>query len=214
MPLAGLLEAAHVAGGTVNDILLAAIGGGLRAYHDECGAPIDAIRVTMPISLRTASDDPGGNRFTPARFVLPIGDPDPIHRAGLAGAIVRSWRSEPAVKLTPALAWVLDLLPTPVVQRAFAGMLRSIDVDAVDVPGMTKPAYLAGARVDRLWAFAPPTGAALSVTLVSHLDTACVGIACDLAAVQDAELMTTCMERGFDEVLAITGDGHVSAVPA
>ena len=214
MPLGGFLEAAHATGGTVNDVLLAAVGGGLRTYHERCGAPLDAVRVTMPISLRKAGDGPGGNRFTPARFVLPIGDPDPTTRAREAGAIVRSWRAEPAVKLTPALAWALDLLPTPVVQRAFAGMLRSIDVDAVDVPGLTKPAYLAGARIDRLWAFAPPTGAALSVTLVSHLDTACVGIACDLAAVHDAELMATCMERAFDEVLAIGRNGHRSEVPA
>jgi hypothetical protein len=112
------------------------------------------------------------------------------------------------------LAWALDRLPTPLVQRAFAGMLRSMDVDAVDVPGLREPAYLAGARVDRMWAFAPPTGAAMSITLVSHLDRACVGIASDLAAVQDPELMARCIEHGFDEVLSITEPVRASEVPA
>lgn len=214
VPLSGLQHAAHAAGGTVNDVLLAAVGGALREYHDVCGSPIDAVRVTMPISLRKQGDAPGGNHFTPARFVLPIDDPDPVHRIELAGAIVRSWRSEPAVGLTPALAWVLGLLPAAFVQRTFAGMLRSMDVDAVDVPGLQEPAYLAGAEVERLWAFAPPTGAALSITLVSHLQTACVGIACDVAAVQDPELLALCVEHAFDEVLAVGGAGYVSGVSA
>jgi WS/DGAT/MGAT family acyltransferase len=214
LPLTGLRDAARAAGGTVNDALLAAIGGGLRAYHDARGAPLDALRVTMPVSLRTESDPAGGNRFTPTRFVLPIDDPDPVHRIELAGAIVRSWRAEPAVGLTPVLAWALHLLPKPVVQRAFAGMLRSMDVDAVDVPGLRRPAYLAGARVERMWAFAPPTGAAMSITLVSHLDSACVGIATDTAAVADADLLARCVEHGFDEVLALAHAGYVSGMPS
>jgi hypothetical protein len=168
----------------------------------------------MPFSLREEGDAPGGNRFTPARFILPIDDPDPVRRAELAGAIVRSWRHEPAIGLTSVLAWALDQLPTPLVQQAFAGMLRAIDVDAVDVPGLREAAYLAGSRVERLWAFAPPTGAALSITLVSHEDTACVGIAADRAAVSDPELLTACVEQAFDEVLALAGRGRVMGVSA
>jgi hypothetical protein len=214
VPLAGLQRAARQAGGTVNDALLAAIGGGLREYHEACGVTVDALRVTMPISLRKAGDPPGGNRFTPARFVLPVDDPDPRHRIELSGAIVRAVRAEPAIALTPLLAWALGLLPAPLVQRAFAGMLRSMDVDAVDVPGLDAPAFLAGSRVERLWAFAPPTGAAMSITLVSHLQSACIGIAADLAAVTDPELLATCLEHGFDQVLALADDGVLSGVPA
>jgi hypothetical protein len=198
----------------VNDVLLAAIAGGLRDYHEACGAPVDALRVTMPISIRKPGDPAGGNRFTPSRFILPVNDPDPRHRIELAGSIVRAVRSEPAIGLTPMLAWALGLLPAPLVQRAFAGMLRSMDVDAVDVPGLAAPAYLAGSRVERLWAFAPPTGAAMSVTLMSHLQSACVGIAADMAAVADPELLATCLEHGFDEVLALAGDSVLSGVPA
>jgi hypothetical protein len=68
---------------------------------------------------------------------------------------------------------------------------------------MTRPAFLGGAEIERMWAFAPPTGAALSVTLLSHADTACVGIASDLAAVSDPGLLETCLAAAFDEVLAL-----------
>jgi WS/DGAT/MGAT family acyltransferase len=214
VPLAALQHAAHAVDGTVNDVFLAAVAGGLHAYHDACGAPVDAVRVTMPISVRRPGDRPGGNRFAPVRFVLPIGGPDAAHRAEAAASIVRCWRAEPAVGLTSALASLLNRLPGPVVQRAFAGMLRSVDVDAVDVPGLSGDAYLAGALVERLWAFAPPSGAAMSITLLSHADLACVGIACDRAAVEDPELLASCIEHGFDEVLGLAEEAVVSGVPS
>lgn len=204
-PLEDLRRAAAVSDGTINDVLLATVAGGLHRYHAAFDIAISAVRVTMPINLRTEHDAPGGNHFTPARLILPIDDPDPVDRIKLAGSIVRSWRHEPALGFTPLLAAALAALPDPLVQRAFAGMLRSVDVSTVDVPGLQRPAYLAGARVDRLWAFAPTSGAALSVTLVSHLETACIAIASDRAAVDDPDLMVSCIEAALHEVLAVGG---------
>jgi WS/DGAT/MGAT family acyltransferase len=203
LPMDELRAAAHAVGGTINDAFLAGVGGGLHTFHERLGHQVPALRVTMPISLRSEDDPPGGNRFTPARFVLPIDDPDPAVRARIAGAIARRWRDEPAVGLTDTLALLLDQLPPSTVTALFGSMLKNVDVDAVDVPGLTAPAYLGGASIDRMWAFAPPTGAALSVTLLSHDDTACVGVVSDLAAVTDPELLVTCLEASFDEVLAV-----------
>lgn len=205
VPLAGIRDAATEIGCSINDVFLAALGGALHDYHDRLGQPVGALRFTMPISLRTSDDPEGGNRFAPARFVLPIDDPDLATRARIAHAIARRWRDEPALGLTSGLAGMLDLLPGAVVTRIFASMLEHIDVDAVDVPGLQRDAYFAGARVERMWAFAPPTGAALSVTLLSHLDTACVGINVDRSAVTSPELLLTCLSSAFDEALALAG---------
>ncbi|MGQ0434572.1 MAG: wax ester/triacylglycerol synthase domain-containing protein [Microthrixaceae bacterium] len=204
VPMAGLRERSHETGLTINALFLAAVGGALHDYHQRLGFDVPALRVTMPISLRKPGDPPGGNRFTPARFVLPIDDADPVVRAKIAGAITRRWRDEPAVGLTDVLAVALDQLPDTVVTPLFASMLRNVDVDAVDVPGLSHEAFVGGARIERLWAFAPPTGAALSVTLLSHIDTACVGLVCDRAAVDDSALLHTCMECALDEVLGMT----------
>jgi len=208
LPFAGLLAAGHAADGTVNDAFLAAVGGAMREYHETLGTRLDSMRVTMPISLRTAEDAPGGNRFTPARFEMPIDDPDPAGRIRLASAIVRRIRAEPAVGLTSILASVLNRLPGPLVTSAFGAMLRSIDVDAVDVPGLRRAAYFAGAKLDRMWAFAPPTGAAMSITLVSHGDTAAIGVATDVAAVAEPELLVACLGRALDDVLTLAPAGY------
>ena len=71
--------------GTINDVFLAGFGGGFHDFHACSATRCPALRVTMPISLRSEGDPPGGNRFTPARFVLPIDDPDPVARARIAG---------------------------------------------------------------------------------------------------------------------------------
>jgi hypothetical protein len=184
-------------------VLLAAVAGALAVYHREQGRPVPAVRVTMPISIRRTGDAIGGNHFVPARFTLPVDDPDPRVRVGIAGAIVRRWRAEPALGSTGLIAAGLNLLPGPVVTRLFGDMLRSIDVDVVDVPGLDRPAFLGGARLERLWAFAPPTGAALSITLVSHTGTACVGVACDRLAVTDPELLARCLDAALDELIAL-----------
>jgi WS/DGAT/MGAT family acyltransferase len=213
-PLAGMRAAAAATGGTVNDVFVAAVAGALDAYHRAQGRPVPAVRVTMPISVRRPGDPLAGNRFVPARFTLPVDDPDPRARARIAGAIVRSWRHEPALASTGLLSAGLDLLPRGVATRLFAGMLRAVDVGIVDVPGLDRPAYLGGARLERLWAFAPSAGAALTVTLVSHRRKACVGLACDRLAVTDPQLLEACLSDALDEVIALGAEPATGHAPA
>jgi diacylglycerol O-acyltransferase / wax synthase len=215
-PLEAMRRAADAAGGTLNDVLLAAVAGGLAAYHRARGQPVPAVRVTMPISIRQQDDEKGGNRFVPARFTLPIDDPDPVARVKIAGTIARGWRSEPALGKVDLLAGGLSLLPRPVVTRMFAGMLRSIDVDVANVPGLKRSAFIGGARIEHLWAFAPPAGAAMSVTLLSNAGTCGVGLACDRQAVADPDQLRACLEAALDEVIALgahTGDGPRTNAP-
>jgi WS/DGAT/MGAT family acyltransferase len=200
-----LRAAARVAGGTVNDVLLAAVGGAFRSYHEDQGTPRPTMTVTMPIDQRRPGDGAAGNRFAPVRFALPVDEPDPATRVKLAAAISRAAQHEPALAATGAIAGALNRLPGPVLTRVFGGMLRTIDVDVVDLPGLVEPAYLAGARLERMWAFAPPTGAAFSVTLLSHLDVACVAVACDRSAVGHPDVLAGCIDAGLDEVLALAG---------
>ena len=58
VPLSTLKDAAHLAGGTLNDAFLAGVTGGLRRYHEHHGAEVGDLRVTMPISIR-ADGRPG-----------------------------------------------------------------------------------------------------------------------------------------------------------
>ncbi|MCY7300936.1 MAG: WS/DGAT domain-containing protein [Ilumatobacteraceae bacterium] len=203
VPLADLLAAAHTADSTLNDAFLASITDGLRRYHERRGAPVTALRVTMPINLRKPGDTLGNNRFVPARLTIPIDAVDAAQRMQRMGALSRRWRSEPSLPLSNTIAGVLNRLPIAMTTAVFGGMLKAIDFVATNVPGLTHRVYLAGAEVTREYAFAPPSGAALAVALLSHGDQCCIGINIDTTAVPDADVLVACVREGFDDVLNV-----------
>lgn len=202
---ADLLTAAHAAGGSLNDAFLAGIVGGMAAYHDLHDAPADALRVTMPINIRRPGDPAGSNRFTPARFTVPVADLDPSEQIGRIGVLTRAWRNEPALPLSDAIAGALNLLPVAASTAIFGSMLKAIDLVATNVPGLDHRAWFAGAEVLRVYPFAPPSGAAFSIALLSHGDRCCIGVNADADAVADPEAMVDCLRAAFDRVIAIGG---------
>lgn len=203
VPVAQLARAGRAAGGTLNDAFLASVVGGMNRYHALHGSALDHLRVTMPINLRAHGDQPLGNRFTPARFVVDAAAEDPVERMRCCGGISRSWQREPAVAASDALAAALAALPAPLTATVFRSMLANVDLVCSDVPGVPQRSWLAGAELLREYAFAPPAGAACSVTLMSYADTACIGVASDPVAVTDPAGLVRCLADGFAEVVAV-----------
>ena len=189
---------------TVNDVFVAAVLGGVRAYHEQHGAPGDRFRLLMPISVRDARDADFGNRFVPARFVLEAA-PDPRVRLRHVHQTTASWKHAPSLALNDVLAAGLDALPPRLATALWGGMLKGDDVVATNVPGPAADTALAGARLERLYAFSPPSGAALNVSLVTVADRACVALNADTSAVADVGVLRRCMAAAFDEVLDLAG---------
>lgn len=198
---ADLKKAAVFAGGTLNDAFLASVTGGLRRYHEHHDAPVDYLRVTLPISIRRPEDPAGGNRITLIRFPLPVSDPDPVSRMAAMDRACRAARDERSLEYTNGIAGALNLLP----QAAVGAMLKRVDFLASDVPGYNFPVYLAGARLERYTPFGPTIGAAANFTLLSYDGKCSIGVTMDTAAVPDGELFMGCIRAGFEEVLALAG---------
>jgi hypothetical protein len=175
----------------------------MMQYHVRHGEAIDELRLTIPISLRTSSDAPGGNKFAPARFAVPASISDPAERMRAVGALVRGWRAEPALAMTGQLAFVLNRLPTSMTTAMFGAMLKCSDFVTTNVPGSPIPVFVGGARAERFYAFAPPSGASVNVALISHCDTCCIGIVTDTVAIPDPDVLVECLRGGFAEVTAL-----------
>jgi len=199
--LLDLKRAAATADGSVNDGFLAAVTGGLRRYHEHHGASVEELRVTMPISIRKPDDPPGGNRITLIRFTVPVSTTDPAARIRAIAPRCAAARVERSLRFTGAIAGTLNLLPSGVI----GSMLKRIDFVASDIPGFGFPVYLAGARLARYVAFAPTTGTAVNLALLSYDGTCSIGITMDTAAIADDELLVECLREGFEEVLALGG---------
>lgn len=203
VPLDDLRRAAKQVGASLNDAFVAAVAGGLRRYHLGHGADIDRLRMTIPINLRQALDPAGGNRFAPARFPVPVAIADPAERMQVLGELVRDWRAEPALQLTHALAGALNRLPTVVTTAFFGAMLKGSDFTTTNVPGAPVPVYVAGAEVERFYAFAPTAGSSMNIALLSHCDWGCIGVCTDTTAVADPDVLVGCLEEGLAEVVAL-----------
>jgi WS/DGAT/MGAT family acyltransferase len=202
-PLDALRAAAKVADGKLNDAFVAAVAGGLQRYHAELGEPVDALRMTMPINVRTeATEGVAGNQFVPARFAVPMSIDDPVERMIAIRALVTAQRGEPALALSQPLAGILNRLPTSVTTGVFGGMLRGVDFVTSNVPGAPIPLYAAGAEIVQQFPFGPLSGSAANITLLSWLDQVCIGVNVDPAAVRDPDAFRACLAAGFDEVIA------------
>ncbi len=202
--LAELKRAGSVVGASVNEAFVASVTGGLRRYHELHRSPVEWLRVTMPISVRTEDDPEGGNRIVLERFLVPVGETDARLRMRMTRWQCRAARDEEALPFADTMAGLLNLLPSGVV----GSMLRHVDFVASDVPGPPVPIYLAGAPVTGYYAFGPTTGTAVNVTLVTYRGTCCVGCTVDTAAVPDPEKLMACLHDGFDEVLSVGGPHH------
>ncbi len=210
VPVRALKDAGRAADGTLNDAFLAGIAGGLRRYHEGHGAAVNALRVTMPISVREAGDAAGGNRVTLVRFEVPVELTDPVLRMQAIGRTTARLRHERALPYSEAVAGLLNLLPAGVT----GGMLKHVDFLASNVPGFPERVYLGGALMTGFYPFGPTIGSAANVTLMSYRGTCHIGVTTDGGAVPDPEAFLACLVDGFDEVLAVGGSGARATRPS
>ncbi|WP_433801293.1 wax ester/triacylglycerol synthase domain-containing protein [Actinomycetospora sp. CA-084318] len=203
MPFAPFRAAAKAVGGTVNDAYLAALLGAFRLYHEALGSPTDTIRMSIPVSLRSEDDAAGGNRIASLRLTGDLVEKDPAARMARIAADVARGRAEPAADDVGLVSPLLARLPGSVMAAVAGGVTKGNDLQASNVPGIREEVYLAGAKVERMFPFAPRPGCAAMITMVTHGDTCCLGANIDPAAITDRELFGRCLVEGFVEVLSL-----------
>jgi diacylglycerol O-acyltransferase len=200
-PLADLRQAARRAGGTVNDVFLAGVVGGLRLYHAKRGQSPPSVRLGVPVSTRGAATDADlRNQVAPIVVSAPLQLLDPVERIRLLHDLVLSARHQPALELFEYAAGMLRRIPGAV--RGLAGLAGASDVMVSNVPGSPLDLYLGGARVQRLIPLGPRGGAGLNLTLLSHVESVHIGVNMDPVSIPDPDVCVHCLRAGFDETLA------------
>lgn len=202
--LADMKQTGRAMGGSLNDVFVTAVAGGLGRYHEHYGSAIDELNMMMPINLRS-NDESGkkaGNQFAPARFLVPVGIEDPLERMEAIQERVREQRNERALGYLEDIMTVLNQLPAPVMADVMEGMTTSVDFVTSNVPGPRRATYTAGAKIEQMFPFGPPAGAAVNITLFSYDGVCHVGINADRAAVEDPVLLLECIEKSMGEMLS------------
>lgn len=202
VPFRPLRAASKAHGFSVNDAYVAALLGAYRRYHEAMGQPVPAIPMAIPVSVRKEGSG-GGNQIATIRMSGPVATADPVERMTMISEIVRRGRSEPAADNIDVMASVLARLPGSVMAAVAGNVTKGNDLQASNVPGLGEDVYLAGARMDRWYPYAPRPGAAAMISLLTHGDTCCVGANIDPASFTEPELFRQCLVEGFEEVLAL-----------
>jgi WS/DGAT/MGAT family acyltransferase len=194
-------------GGTVNDVLLAAMAGGLRRYLLGRGEGVDGVdfRAVVPVNLRRpGTEDELGNKFGLVFLALPIGIEDPAAR------LHELKRRMDALKGTlepPVIYGILTFIGG--VPQAIQDMVVSIfetkgTAVMTNVMGPKEPLYLAGAPLEALMFWVPQSGRlGLGVSILSYAGQAWLGVMTDEGLVPDPETIVSEFHTEFDDLLAM-----------
>ena len=193
IPLSIVKDIGRAGGATVNDVLLAAVAGGLRRYLLDRDAFIDEVNWMVPVNLKPIEENlpPDlGNFFALVFVPMPLDESDPRARLlQMHQRMERIKHSDEAV-MTFGLQRVVSQSPGPVafaLTNFFAN--KAIGV-LTNVPGPRAEMTFAGAPVRQVVGFAPCSGdQPMTATIFSYNDEVTVGFASDAGLVPDPDVL-------------------------
>ena len=194
-------QVAHAHQAKVNDVVLAAVAGGLRQLLAGRGEDVQelVLRVMVPVSLHR--EQPGrasGNRDAVMLVPLPLGEPDPVRRLELIAAETAARKG----KARPPMGG--GLLGLVAVQRAWYRLLarqRTVNLVVTNVPGPPVPLYLAGARLLELFPVAAIMGnLTLAVAVFSYAGQLNLTAIADRDSCPDLQVFAQGMQAALDDL--------------
>jgi diacylglycerol O-acyltransferase / wax synthase len=207
-PLQALHDAARrLAGATVNDAVLTAVAGGLRAWIRDHHGHAGKVRVKVPVSLHQAGDDEG-NRDSFFTVELPLDEPDPVAR-------LTAIRAETAARKADHDAETLDLLMhdlaslSPQLEhlcRRLEASPRAFALNVSNVPGPRTAVAVLGVPVEAVYSIAEiGERHALRVAVVSVAGRLHFGLCSDPAIVGGIDLLAAGVEAEATALVAAAG---------
>jgi WS/DGAT/MGAT family acyltransferase len=211
IPLSDVKLVKNMLGGTINDVLVSVLAGGLRRYlaaatSGQAGAVgVPEFRAAVPVNLREESDNGKlGNKFGLVFLTLPVGIEDPLMR------LVEVRRRMDELKRSaeaPVTLGVLGMMG--VGTDAFREMVvRLLEPKATvvltNVPGPPVPLYLAGQQIREVMFWVPQAGRlGVGLSILSYAGQIYLGVATDAGLVANPELIIDGVIAEFDRLKAI-----------
>jgi diacylglycerol O-acyltransferase len=199
--LAEVKAVAHGRGETVNDLVMAAVTGGLRALLAARGTQVDGLTLyaSVPVALRAQTDTAGlGNQVGLMVVPLPVGEPDPVQR------LQQITRATTQRKRRPELLASLRPVGSLTILRAlnrYSRHQRIVDLFVTNVPGPKRPLYLLGARLLEAFPVVQVAGnVPLSVAVLSYDGQLNIGIQSDPDGLPDLDVFADGLRQSLDQL--------------
>ncbi len=205
-PLEDLSRIKQAYGTTINDVMLAAVAGGMRTYLGEHGEEPVALKAMVPVSVRS-SDDVLGNHISFVFAELPCDLPDPLSRLFRVHDTMSS-RKHHREPEGADLALKAAQLGPGIVQSAFSRMIaspRTYNLVVSNIPGPPVPMYMHGCRLESVYPVVPLSERhRVSIGMTTVCRRACFGVYADREALPDAHMLAHDIDVAISELLACT----------
>jgi diacylglycerol O-acyltransferase len=211
-----------VDGATVNDVIVAIVGGGVRRYLEAKGeSPTDSLTCGAPVDLRKGEDSLGGNDIAFLAISLGADIADPVERLRIvrrstAGAkemqqaVGARELSELSASFPGALSsWGFKALAST--SMLFGNRRPLFNVGVSNVPGPQEPLYMNGARAERIFGVAPIfDGTALVFGVFSYRGAIEVTFVSCRRVVPDPSFLAESVQLSYDDFLAALPAGSAA----
>ncbi|HHC08542.1 MAG TPA: wax ester/triacylglycerol synthase family O-acyltransferase [Actinobacteria bacterium] len=213
-PLETVKEVKDVLGGTVNDVVLAVVAGGVRRFlleRDVSPGELAAMefRVMAPVSIRTgAAAGTMGNQVAMWLVPMPLGEADPVRRLEIVRAETDERKATDQALGAATLVRMSAGAPTTLVALGarLAANARPFNLTVTNVPGPQFPLYLLGARLRATYPLVPLwRGHGLGVALFSYDGTLFWGFNADYDLVPDVDRFAAAVDASLAELTAAAG---------
>jgi WS/DGAT/MGAT family acyltransferase len=197
-------------GGTVNDVVLAAVAGALGRYLRACGDDTDNLVLCAQLPVWTPSADPSRRtgRVEMISVPLPVGVVDPRDRFALVSQSLDGLKETGRAVEAGILTELAGFAPSTIISQAARLQARSgrANLTVTNVPGPQAPLFLLGRRLQSIYPVVPlAERQALGVAVMSYCGRLGFGLLADHDAVPDVELIATELEAAIDELGALAG---------
>lgn len=205
--LADLKRVKDAHGGTVNDVILSIVAGGIGRYLRARGHDTDEseLRVMVPVSVR-AADEHGalGNRITAMMAPLPVWCEDPVERLHVVTEEMGDLKSSGQAVGAEILTKLTDFAPGTIVSQAarLQPAQRFFNLVVTNVPGPQFPLYVLGRKMESIFPMVPlARRQALCVGIMSYNGQVNFGLVGDYDAMADLDSFALDLEAATQEVL-------------
>jgi len=204
-------------GGTINDVVLAAVSGGYRELLLSRGEDADRARVRSLVPVSTRHDDGQGvpdNRVSAVLYDLPVQIADPVERLQVVHEQMSELKASHVAEAGEVVIAVGNLAPPMVVGTVSRMVIRaihrlpqrSINTVTTNVPGPQFPLYCLGREVLENLPFVPIShGVRVSTAILSYNGLLFFGITGDYETAPDVRVLAVAASTGIDQL-------HVRAV--
>jgi len=198
-------------GGTVNDVVLAAVSGGLRHLLKNRGERVEGLelRAMVPVSVR-ADQDRGalGNQVASIWAPLPVFEEDPVARLKWVSERMRDLKSSGQAVGAQVLTSLGEWAPPTVLAQAsrLVSRQRAYNLVVTNVPGPQFPLYSMGREMKEVYPVVPLTNnTTIGVALFSYNGVICWGILGDYDAAKDIGVLAEGIEKSVAELMSVAG---------